>query len=129
MNPIIAKVIGLKLEGLTLDKESYEVSVYISGYIAKKLTPRVADCCASMVFGENDNHEYLKILTRGGLTTPSTAVSDYISSCFAILNEVYRIIKRNVLPARSAAECFLQQAFNSPLNLLAIHTCKNCLPL
>ena len=32
MNPIIEeKLMDLELEGLTLDKESYEVSVYISG--------------------------------------------------------------------------------------------------
>ena len=125
MIPIIeANVIGLKLEGLTLDKDSHEVSVYISGYIAKKLTPRVADCCACMVFGENDNQEYLKILTRGGLTTSSNALSDYVSSCFALLDEVIELSnKMYVLPARAAAGCFLQQA------LIPIHTRKNCLLL
>ena len=99
---------GLELEGITVNKESHEVSVYISRYIAKKLTPRVVDCCASMVVGENNN-EYLKILTRGGLTTPSTAHSDYVSSCFAILDEVYPTIKLHGLRARVATECFLQQ--------------------
>ena len=101
MNPIIeAKVIGLKLEGLTLDEDRHEVSVYISGYVAKKLTPIVADCCASLVFGENDNQEYLKILTRGDLTTSSNALSDYVSSCFAILDEVVEL---------SNEMCFLQE--------------------
>ena len=83
MNPIIEeKVMGLELEGLTLNKESHQVSPYISRYIAKKLTPRVADCCASIV-GENDNQEYLNILTRGAMTTVlrthSNALNDYVS--------------------------------------------------
>ena len=70
-----------------MDKESHEVLVYISGYITKKLTPRVTDCCASMVIGENNNEEYLKILTRGGLTTFFNALSEYVSSFFAIYQE------------------------------------------
>ena len=73
----------LELEGLTLDKESHEVSVYISGYIAKKLTPRVAYCCASMIVGEHDNQEYFKILSKGGLTTVLPLIRSIIMSVAA----------------------------------------------
>ena len=112
---------NLELEGLTLDKESHEVSVYIYGYIAKKLTPRVAYCYASMIVGEDDNQEYFKILSKGGLTTV-LPLNNYVSSCFAIFDEAH-IQQSNEMG-------FLQEprqnvSYNMryfPLSLLAIHT-------
>ena len=35
--------------------------------------------CKYMIVEENINQEYLKISTRGGLTNPSNALSDYMS--------------------------------------------------
>ena len=51
-----------------------------------------------MIVGDNYNQEYFKIFTIGGLATPSNALNDYVSSCFAIFDEVHPTIKRNGLP-------------------------------
>ena len=89
--------------------------------VAKKLIPRVrvVDCCTSMVVGENEKfQEYLKILTRGGLTTAPNALSDNIRSCFPILDAIYPTIRRNE-----------RHQSHHPLLLLAIHTPKKILML
>ena len=87
MDPIFEKkLMGLDLEAVILNKYSHEVSVYISGYIAKKLIPRAADCCACkyiyMIVGENKNIEYQMWLDY----FLYNELSDYVISYFVIFD-------------------------------------------
>ena len=76
---------------ISLSSDSLEVAHLIAGYVAKKLLTRLkCDHCVSSMTNSKDSSEYsfknkyLDALYRGGLTVPSTALSDYMSSSFAI---------------------------------------------
>ena len=80
-----------------LDSDSEEVSTTIAGYIAKKLAKRSkCDLCKRLLKANqmdlNENH-YLKILSRGSMTVPSTKLAEYTSSCFAILDYTEDIVR------------------------------------
>ena len=109
MTVIEEKVEEISTERLILDKDSQEVTMYISGYIAKKLLAQTEKCCGNLLIGDYENKGYLKALSRGGLLTPSEELGDYVSCCFSILEEVLPTIMKNKLPAREAALCFLKE--------------------
>ena len=68
-------------EMVTLSEDSREVGIYIAGYVAKKLKERFGDCCNGLLTGdsgaENPGFLYVIILSRGGLTIPSTNLVNY----------------------------------------------------
>ena len=54
----------------TLSQESEEISVYITGYIIKKLLKRFGcDVCKYLLLSEENaiQDKYIKLLNRGGL--------------------------------------------------------------
>lgn len=106
---IDSKISDLNTESLMLEQDSREVAVFLSGYIAKKLMNRMKSCCADLLIGTNEDEKYLQSLSRGGLLTPSQALSDYVSFNFALLDEVFPFISQNSLPARLAVEYFLEK--------------------
>ena len=56
----------------------------IAGYVAKTLSSRsdCNQCKEKLIFNNKDNghdhHKYLRLLSRGGLTVPTTALTDFI---------------------------------------------------
>jgi len=85
-----------EIEGAELSRESEEVAVYISGYVAKKLRKRLSctDCNNIMKSVNSTDIEdgYLKILNRGGLLVPCNAIINFCSKSFAILDSVQDLL-------------------------------------
>ena len=73
-----------------LNDDSKQVAVSIAGYIAKTLAKRTActKCKEKLISDEKDiNHdEYLKLLSRGGLTTPNPSLRDFVFQSFSVLD-------------------------------------------
>ena len=96
-------------DSVKLLPDSREVAVHIAGYIAKKLKEKKAyACCKAHLTGkmsdENEDHAYVRILSRGGLTIPSPSLTKYVCEAFAILDICEDTITRSELPAREGAE-------------------------
>ena len=54
------------------------------------------------------NNSYLTLLSRGGLTVPSSMLADFTCSCFAVLDYTSKFIeKESVVPAWTVAEYIL----------------------
>ena len=74
----------------TISDDSAEVATTIAGYIAKKLRKRSkCDACKiAMVSASEDirNNDYLKLLSRGGLTTPCQNLADFTCNSFCALD-------------------------------------------
>ena len=105
-----------------LSKDSKEVSTTISGFIAKKITEKfVCSTCSSLLISETDEtieDEYLKLLSRGGLTVPTSGLSNYVSHAFSALSVAESIIgKFQSLPTRAAANYVLNYYLDGYDNL------------
>ena len=83
----------------------------VGGYIAKKLSKRsICNDCKSIFIATDSenikNNSYFALLSRGGLTVPSSMLADFTCSCFAVLD--YKFIeKESAVPARTVAEYIL----------------------
>ena len=97
----------------SLDNNSEEVAKTIGGYIAKKLSKRsICNDCKSIFIATDSenikNTSYLTLLSRGGLTVPSSMLADFTCSCFAVLDYTSKFIeKESAVPARTVAEYIL----------------------
>ena len=107
LNLIDEKIRNISDDNLTLNQQSREVVVYVAGYISRQIMPYLQDCCSELLQGTCDDSSYLKILSRGGLKSPSQPLSDYVSQCFALLDATFDEIQRSFLPARVFAEQIL----------------------
>ena len=78
---------------------------------------RLSDCCNGLLTGdsgaENLDCSYVQILSRGGLTIPSTNLVNYGCTAFAILEFMDDLITKSDLPVRKAAERVLIRCFQS----------------
>ena len=78
---------------------------------------RLSDCCNGLLTGdsgaENLDCSYVQILSRGGLTIPSTNLVNYGCTAFAILEFMDDLITKSGLPVRKAAERVLIRCFQS----------------
>ena len=78
---------------------------------------RLSDCCNGLLTGdsgaENLDCSYVQILSRGGLTIPSTNLVNYGCTAFAILEFMDDLITKSGLPVRKAAERVLIHCFQS----------------
>ena len=102
-----------EIQDSELSRESEEVSVYISGYITKKLVKHLnCDECNNLLLSSDSNSiedGYLKILNRGGLSIPSLAISSFCSKSFAILDVMHDMLLLHASDnIRNAAEKVLQ---------------------
>ena len=103
----------IEINELCLSSDSKEVAYSIAGYVTKKLLKRFnCDKCPFFMVGNNeeksDNH-YLNLLSRGGLTIPSTQIAEFISSCFAILDFCDEFIElHRQSTTRKSAETILE---------------------
>ena len=101
------------IDELSLSSNSKEVAYSIAGYVAKKLMKRFScnDCFTHMVGNdvETSENRYLNLLSRGGLTIPSTKIGEYVCSCFAILDFSNQLIeKHKQSTTRKCAEKILE---------------------
>ena len=101
-----------------LDDSAREVATTISGYVAKKLLKRSkCDSCKLVLTSHQvdlENDSYLKILSRGGLFTPSRLLVDYVCSSFAILDFLEDDIITFDIPVVKAANYTLKRYGLSP---------------
>ena len=99
---------------IQLTQESREVAVHVAGYVAKRFLKSHA-CCKSHLTGiiseSNPDHAYITILNRGGLTIPSTSLTDYVCTSFAILSFTENSVIKSNIRARKAAELVLSHTF------------------
>ena len=81
-----------------LSKDSEEVATTIAGYITKKLVKRLkCDDCKTMLRAKDveiSSNHYLSLLSRGGLTIPSSLLTDFTCSCFSTLDYVEDFLKK-----------------------------------
>ena len=102
-------------EMVTLSEDSREVRIYIAGYVAKKLKKRFGDCCNRLLTGysgvENPDFLYAQILSRRGLTIPSTNLVNYVCTAITILEFVDDLMTKSGLPVRKVADHALIHCF------------------
>ena len=94
-------------EQYSLSSSSREVSNMVAGYVARKTSPLIVNCCASKLVGECTDDKYVKLISRGGLLVPSQKLSDTVVTSFAVLQDFEGDIRNCSLNAREAAEYIL----------------------
>ena len=115
MEDIIQHLQGMEneIQESTLSQESEEDSVYITGYITKKLLKRFGcnDCKHLLLSEENViEDKYIKLLNRSSLLIPNSNVCFYSSKCFAILDIIFHVLfKCTQNDIRNCAEYFLDK--------------------
>ena len=109
--------LNISIDNMKLSTDSREVAVHISGYIAKKFIKKKHACCKDHLTGklseDNEDHNYIRILSRGGLTIPSVSLTDYVCSAFSVLSLAESTIIKSSLRSRRAAEITLSYIFES----------------
>ena len=84
------EVLSTELYESELSDDSKQVAVTVAGYIANSLTKRskCSQCKENLVERENDiiHDQYLKLLSRDGLITPSPSLRDFVFQSFNILD-------------------------------------------
>ena len=97
-----------------LTNSSSEVATTIAGYVSKKLKKRsLCESCLQLLRSNKidlDNNHYLNILSRGGLTVPSSQLAELTCSCFAILDFIAPTLRRyNVVNVKRVASMILAE--------------------
>ena len=85
-----------ELMEVALNEDSDEVAHTIAGYVARKLMKKLnCDECSSTLIasGPRDDEDYLSLLSRGGLLTPSDALSTMVSTLFAQVDYIHSFIQ------------------------------------
>ena len=103
---------GTDIMDLSLSHESEEVAYTIAGYVAKKLSKRSKCETCKTVLGESNiddqRNKYMLLLSRGGLTVPSSVTADFVCQSFAILDFADAYIEKQFeISTRAAAEFIL----------------------
>ena len=82
-----------------LNEESKEVAASIAGYVAKTFSSRL-NCNQSkekLIINNkgngHDHYKYLGLLSRGGSTGPSLALTDFVFQTFSILHYISSTIQ------------------------------------
>ena len=94
---------------------SEEVAAYFAGYVGKQLNSefKCKDCmimrASEINIAAEPSLEYSQLLSRGGLSIPSTEIKHYVCNGFAILELVEHILlnKFSYIPVRKAARFVL----------------------
>ena len=107
------------VERVQLDKTSREVSDNVAGYIVHKAEELLGECCISCVksTAASSRAEYIGILSRGGLITPSERLGEMVAQCFAVLDACSSAIRESKLPSKTLAMALLQD-FVDPSGLV-----------
>ena len=101
----------------TLSAESEEVAYTISGYITKKLLKRSKCQLCKMKLvtskAEISKNHYLSLLSRGGLTVPSSEIAGFVCNSFAVLDVADKFIEKTTEIKRRAAAEFILKEFST----------------
>ena len=112
---------------IELHNDTKEVAVMVAGYIAKKLKEKIQCTVCETKFVANettiDFDEYLKILSRGGLTCPSPFLRDFVFQLFGTLDFIIDILERFAQnkTVRNVAERVLENLIDAYPN----YACQN----
>ena len=83
----IANFLSNEIQESELCQDSCEVAINIAGYITKKILAKLkCNVCETLLKLNKISSEYIKIMSRGGLTEPSQSLADYVCAGFAILD-------------------------------------------
>ena len=100
----------------SLSEKTQEVCTMVTGYIVKKLNERLdcAQCRNKLVANgddaNRDDTKYIDLISRGGLTIPSSTVSKFVSDTFSILDFIDKYVsKYPSLNSREAATVILEE--------------------
>ena len=124
-NPLVS---GLAIDRMQLDAETRKVAVHVAGYIAKKLVDQTKyRCCVNYLTGEldknNPDHDYVRSLSRGGLTIPSSPLTEYVCTVFAILEYAENIITSSKQETHRAATIVLNHVLSCNPGSIPRFTC------
>ena len=113
------------IDSCMLNPDAVQVSAVIAGYAARKVIVDRSKCdeCKEMALAssgieemENENN-YLRKLSRGGLLIPTTDLRHHIAKSFAILDLCQHLTRDALLTERTAAEICLRRN-NFPVTFL-----------
>ena len=121
----------------TLSENSLEVAQCVAGYMARKLLKKPCNDCYPRLIDETSSDKecnYLNILSRGGLITPSKNLASMVSSSFAQVEYINQFLDNSNVrkSAKIALEkyapdedvaCEVHQQYN---RLKAINIVINC---
>lgn len=113
-NLLIDMCITLQVHTIENNTDSKEVVIYISGFVAKKLSTIQCTDCSSAVVGSKENVEtsFLTFKNLGGLTFPSDDLIKICMDCEIIL----RTFSSNELLTTSRKESLEQDVINKYLD-------------
>ena len=110
-----------------LTDESREVATHIAGYVAKKLSKRTkCTSCQKRLIATPDevtHSNYLKLLSRGGLTCPCTGLAEFVCQLFSALDSIGSILQKHAkdISIRKAAELVLGKLFDQIVFTCNLH--------
>ena len=111
MNDFARKMLSNDSDHLQLTQDSYQVTIYISGYISLSLSKRTQCPTCSRSLNENlVSSEYVSYLNQGGLTLPCTSLHHYVESSFCLLEVSEGEIRSSSFPWKSLAQAILNIA-------------------
>ena len=88
-----------EIHELSLLIDNKEVAYKISGYITKKIKRFQCEMYSLIVVGNDSvdaaEKQYFDLLSRRGLTVPSSQMAEFICACFAILDNTDKFIGRH----------------------------------
>ena len=109
-----------ELQEYTLSKDSEDVAVMIAGYIARKIRKKIeCDICKENIVAtrhDQTQDNYIKLLSRGGLLTPSTKLANYVCRSFAILDMTGDMIIKHVPNSVRDAGNHILSIYNNELS-------------
>ena len=114
LDALISEVSKMDFSDVTLSFQSMKVCAHIGGYIVKELLQtKKLDCSACKSYlrdhGNELHTEYLKLLSRGGLRTPSLELLHYASSLFGIMELTDPLVRKSNVAEHFACEHILKK--------------------
>ena len=96
------------------------MAVHVAGYKAK-IIAKSYSCCKPHVVGvlskDNPDHAYINTLSRGGLVIPTSNLTEYVCTTFAVLDWINSALKQSNIPVRRAANISLERIFEESVLL------------
>ena len=87
-----------ELMEISLNEDTEEVAHTIAGYVARKILNKLdcEECCSRLIASSSgDDRDYLNLLSRGGLLSPSDGLSTIFCSLFAQVDYIEGLIPTN----------------------------------
>ena len=123
----LEKLKDCNFDNVVLSEKTRDVAAHISGYIGKKVSKKYGECCKNFCIAdktetlESSDYDYIKTLSRGGLTIPSINLINYVCDSFAFIDYVNDDIISSGLTARKAALIVLNNCIKHDSFLCSCH--------